>query len=501
MSGRVRLPWLRFALIAGLAAGIAAAARAAEPPEPLPGDKIDDRSPIPPENPKQTVDAARFRIPKDKGIFTGTLDPKTRVVKGGIEDNRPLASEKQNADEYQALTDVMLHAAQFSAAELAEHGRRDLTPDDLTFDARFQFRLELIRFEGNVTRARRLQPTRSLQEAGFKELFEARLVPEDESPGYPLILLLSAWPEEFPKLPPIAEGKPAGEFISIDKWAAFGGYSFKLMTYPGPGADPKQPTGAGWLKGPLLIGRSLVPTKELPPKIALDKNLRIFKASRDYSRMKDSADFWEDWSAWNRLILHSRRFTEEQLEAAASRKIGFPQLLENYKDYRFDLVYFQGVLIRVVEGKCSKRLVDAGIENWYDGWLIPDGEPSGHPINIAITELPPGVEPKASMNVRVAFAGYSYKLRRYESGEKDSNDPSKYVDKKAPLLIGRSVTVLQETDDATAWWREGFVPAVVGGVAFLAGAALLMGWLFRRGDRNARAEIEANRHRNPFTQD
>ena len=77
----------------------------------------------------------------------------------------------------------------------------------------------------------------------------------------------------------------------------------------------------------------------------------------------------------------------------------------------------------------------------------------------------------------------------------------KYVDKKAPLLVGRSVTVLQETDDATAWWREGFVPAVVGGVAFLGGAAVLMGWLFRRGDRTARAEIEANRHRNPFTQD
>lgn len=257
-------------------------------------DKIDDKPPIPPENTKKSLDAAKFRIDKEKAIFTGLKDPKTGVLRGGIEDNRPLASEKQNSDEYQSLTELMLHAAQFSGADLAEVGRRDLTPDDLTYSARFQFRLDLVRFEGKLVKARRLRPTKSLEDTGFKQLFEAWLVPEDESPGYPLCLLFSQWPEGVAAPPEIAEGEPAGASAPIDKWVAFGGYSFKLMTYPGPDADPKSPTGPGWLKAPLLVGRSFVPLPEPALKIPLDRNLRVFGEIRDKTRMAQSIEFWEN---------------------------------------------------------------------------------------------------------------------------------------------------------------------------------------------------------------
>src|SRR6185312_4259904 len=71
--------------------------------------KIDDKPPLPPENNQQAADLAKLRINKQKAIFTGTPD-KNGVVRGGIEDNRPLASEKQNPDEYRAITEVMLHA-------------------------------------------------------------------------------------------------------------------------------------------------------------------------------------------------------------------------------------------------------------------------------------------------------------------------------------------------------------------------------------------------------
>ena len=270
---------LLFALV--LFTGLAVAS---PPPESSLADKVDDRPPIP-QDIKQAQDAAKFRIDKDKAIFTGLKDAKTGVVKGGIEDDRPLASEKQNPDEYQSLTEVMLHASQFSAEDLAQNGRRDLTPDDLTFGTRFQYRLELIRFEGKLTKARRLPPTKSLEEMGFKELFEAWLVPEEESPGYPVCLLLSSWPAELGKLPEIASGQPAGESVTIDKWIAFGGYSFKLMTYPGPGADPKTPTGAGWLKAPLLVGKSIVPTAEPAPKLELT---RICGSSRAFATRQSS---------------------------------------------------------------------------------------------------------------------------------------------------------------------------------------------------------------------
>ena len=485
----------RFALAMGLVAGCAAVLVAGQP---LPEEKIDDRLPIPPENAKQTADAAKLRINKERAIFTGVRD-KYGVVKGGIEDERPLASEKQNPDEYRAITEVMLHTSQFSAAVLAQSGRRDLTPDDLTYGSRFQYRLELVRFEGKLTKARRLEPTKSLIETGFKELYEAWLVPDDESTGYPLCLLLANWPANFAGLPEIPAGQQAGESVTIDKWVAFGGYSFKLMTYPGPGADPKNPIGAGWLKAPLLIGMSVVPTLEPAPKVAIDKNFRVYKEIRDKTRMAQGSDFWEESTAYNRVVLHARKFTTEKLEAEANRNLSFGDLfLENRKDYRLDLVLFHGHLIRLNKGKSPQRLIDAGLESWFEAWIIPDNEPRGNPICFVLTELPAGLEPKKTMDVAVTAAGYSFKLWRYESGEQDKDDPKKFVEKFAPLLIGRSLSVKQETDDVTTWWTQGFVPAVVASVALLGGAALALAWWFRRGDRAAQAEIEASRHRNPF---
>jgi hypothetical protein len=320
---------LRQPVLAALSLLLASAALALA--QPLPIEKIDDRPPIPPDNAKVVKDFARFRIDQEKAIFTGQRD-KNGIVKGGIEDNRPLASEKQNADEYQALTEVMLHAAQFNPAELAEAGRRDLTPDDLTYSARFQFRLDLIRFEGKLVKARRLQPTKSLEDTGFKQLIEAWIVPDGESPGYPVALLLSQWPEGFATLPEIPEGQQAGPSTPIDKWAAVGAYSFKLMTYPGPNADPKSPAGSGWLKAPLLVGRSVVPANEPPAKIELDRSLRIFSGIRDQTRMTQSSDYWEEVTAWNRIVLHARRFTAEQLEAAATTRTFGDLFHENRKD-------------------------------------------------------------------------------------------------------------------------------------------------------------------------
>jgi hypothetical protein len=482
---------LALVVFVGLAAG-------SPPLESSLADKVDDKPPIP-QDIKQAQDAARFRLNKELVIFTGFRDPKTGVVQGGIEDDRPLASEKQSPDEYRSLTEVMLHASQFSATDLAQNGRRDLTPDDLTFGTRLQYRLELIRFEGKLTRARRLPPTKSLEEMGFKELFEAWLVPEEESPGYPLCLLLSSWPAELGKLPEIVSGQPAGESVTIDKWIAFGGYSFKLMTFPGPGADPKTPTGAGWLKAALLVSKSIVPAVEPAPKLELDKNLRVFKEIRDKTRLTN-LDLWEERTAWNRVVMHARRFSTEQLEAAANSKLTFADLFKDNarEDHRLELVSFQGRLVRLNPMKSPERLAQAGVETVYEAWVIPNGELKGNPICFVLSELPAGLEPKRTMDVPVTAAGYSFKLLRYESGEPDKEDPARFIDKLTPMLIGRSLTVKHETVDAVAWWTEGFVPAVVGGVAVLGGAALLLGFWFRKGDKVAQTEIDANRHRNPF---
>lgn len=507
MSGRRRsIPYPRLArpaVAAGwlvgcalmVAAGPAAAQPSALPPPPAEG--VDDRPPIPPETSKRAELAARVPIDKDRAIFTGTRG-KDGVVRGGIQDDRPLASEKQNADEYQALTAVVLHANQFTAADLEPLARRDLTPDDLRYGSvRDNYRLDLIRFEGKLTKARRIRATRALEETGLTELTEVWLVPDDESPGNAVCLLLTGWPAELPKLPEITAGQAAGESVTLDHWASAAGYSFKLMTYPGPDADPKTPTGRGWLKAPLLIGPSVIPAAEPAPRVELDKGLRVFKRIPDDTH-NNAGGIWEERTAWNRVVLHARKFTTEQLEAAAARGLVFADLFEEHRaDHKLDLVHFRGRLIRLTEAAAGEQLASAGIPVVYEGWLVPDGEPRGNPVCVILSELPPGLAPQRSMSVPVGFAGYSFKRMRYTSQEQQKDDPSKYVPKAAPLLIGRSVTVLAEPDGPNVWSAT-FIPVVLGCVLGLIGIAVGMSWWFRRGDTQARAEIDAARG-NPFS--
>ena len=62
------------------------------------------------------------------------------------------------------------------------------------------------------------------------------------------------------------------------------------------------------------------------------------------------------------------------------------------------------------------------------------------------------------VNKWVTFAGYSFKLMWYKSGERDKDDPNKNVAKKTPLLLGRAA--IERRDPAnvkspnTAWASE-----------------------------------------------
>ncbi|MDB5311596.1 MAG: hypothetical protein JWO38_5798 [Gemmataceae bacterium] len=505
----------RAALVAGLVAvGCAmltgpAVGSAAQPTANPPGElgTVDERPPLPPEQPKLPPVRAKYRVPdQDRAMFLGYKDPKTGTVTGGIEDEKPLASEKQNQDEYNAWTEVVRHARQFTAAELAEHGVRDLTPDDLTFPSvRKYSRLELVRFDGQLMKARRVRATKALEAIGLEEVYEGWLLPPDEPPGNALCVVFTDWPADLPAPPEILPGHMGGESVTIDKWVAFGGYFFKLMLYPGPGADPNDPRGAGWSKAALLAGRSVTLLPGPPPaatSIALDKNLRVFKLIRDNTPSGRTQSTWEELAAWNRVVLHARKFTPEDLETAANHDLKFADLYEPHRtDYKLDLVSFQGRLIRLKKGEPTQRLTEAGVSAWYEGWLVPDGEPRGNPVCIVFTDLPPGLVPKPLMNVPVSFAGYSFKLLQYESGEQKKDDPSKHVWKGAPLLIGRSV-IIRGTEDADgpSTWASWFVPAIVGGLLLLIGTALTMSWWFRQGDRRARDEIDATRGKNPFAE-
>jgi hypothetical protein len=486
-----RLPVLVLGSVVGCALAVGSIpGLAAQPQDPPPAsDAVDPRPPLPPE-PPVPPDAAKYRFPNpDRRIFAG------------IKDDAPVQSEKDNPDEYQAWTEVVLHARQFSAAELERHGDRGFTPDDLirnvTDRGRALFRVALVRFDGRLTKVRKLEPTRALAEAGLKAVYEGWLVPVDESPARPVCVV-------FTDLPPGLELGPQ----PADRWASFAGYFFKVMTYPGPHADPNKPDSPAWLPAPLLVGRSVTllgGPPESATAVPLDKELRIFKRIEDPGPYARAERNWEEVAAWNRVLLHARRFPPEQLEAAARRDLGFADLFKEVRrDYRLDLVYLEGRLVRVRKLEPSDRMREAGVAAAYEGWLIPRDEPHGHPVCVVFSELPDGFElyrpGQRPLDRWVSFAGYSFKLLQYESGEDRKDDPTRKVWKQAPLLIGHAVVPRPDPAEglASSWWSS-FSLAAAGGLGLIVGAALALSWWFRRGDRATRREIEAARP-NPFAQ-
>jgi hypothetical protein len=153
-------------------------------------------------------------------------------------------------------------------------------------------------------------------------------------------------------------------------------------------------------------------------------------------------------------------------------------------------------LLMVRKMELSQKLKAAGVETAYEGWLAPKDEPRGNPVCIVFTDpLPEGVE-VGRANKWVSFAGYSFKLMRYESGERDKDERN--VTKKAPLLLGRAITLQLDPDRPSSVSWSAFVQTAFIAFFGLVGIAGGLTWWYCRGDKAAKQEIIAQRSKNPF---
>jgi hypothetical protein len=282
--------------------------------------------------------------------------------------------------------------------------------------------------------------------------------------------------------------KPVEEWLNVNEDGIGAGYFFKT----------KQEIGKTE-KVPVLIGKSITLLKGngATGPIAIDKDLKVFRGIKDDARAADGSENWEEAVAWNRVLLHARRFSPEELEANARNDLKFADLFDHpiRKDYSLQLVKFEGRLLMVRKMELSRKLREAGVESAYEGWLAPRDEPRGNPICIVFTDpLPEGVEP-GRVSKWVSFAGYSFKLLRYESGERKDDQ---YVTKRAPLLLGRAIIPRPDPDRPSSISWSAFVQVAVIAIAGLIGISVGLTWWFRRSDKRAKIEIIAQRSKNPF---
>ncbi len=487
-----------------LALGILAGAGIAATAQPPMTETRDNRSPRPAGERSRAVVAQKYQIPdKDRAIFQGHRDPRTGRVSGGITDFEPIADEVANKLEYDAWHEVTLHAAQFNPGELEEHAGRDATRDELTGKSIPLYRLELLRFDGKLVQARRFPASMSLRKSGTLEMYEALLVPLDEPPTRTVSVMFTELPEGLA----VVRQAPENEWVPIDRWAVAAGYFFKAM---------QEARGAKAV--PVLIGKSvrLLPGPPAGPDVAnpavIDKSLRIFGSIRNDAPAASGDENWEEVLAWNRVLLHARQFSPEELEEHARTDLSFSDLFndgrwidkdgrahyDGKRDYKLELVRFEGRLVKLDRMPPSKALREAGVESGYEGWLVPRNEPSGNPVCIVFTQPIEGIEPGGRVNAWVSFAGYAFKLLQYESGEKDRDDPRRNTWKRAPLLLGRAAILRPDPDGAARVTWSSFFTIATSVVLGLIAAAVGLGWWYRRGDRTARLELEAGRTRNPF---
>ncbi len=451
--------------------------------------KLDRESPLPADAPRKKP-PEKFAIKTDRLMFTK------------IEDHKPVASAADNHGEYSAWVEVVMHAKQFATADLEAAATRDLTPFDLIKPIRTAFRCELLRFDGKVVCARRLPAPaffRDDPQSEIKEMYEVRLVPLNESPLTPVSVAFLELPDALAK---VRDAKP-GEWVDTDGWFSTAGYFFKTMSVPGDEGK--------LLSVPVLIGKSVTPLPgpPVPPgadPTALDPNTRVYRFIKDETFMVRNApndQTWPEVAAYNRVILHAHRFTAEQLEQHANADATFADLFEDVRrDFRLKNVKFEGRLISLRRMDPSKELRAAGVEHVFEGWLVWKDEPRGNPMCVVFTEPLEGVEPTGKgVDKWVTFAGFSFKKIRYESGEKDPKNDKKFLDKYAPLLVGkRPIVRADPTKYVSPLTWDSFVMWVVGGVVALVGGAGALTWWYRGGDRSARRQIENVRGKNPFAE-
>ena len=110
---------------------------------------------------------------------------------------------------------------------------------------------------------------------------------------------------------------------------------------------------------------------EDPPSVHIDKDRVIFDRIEDGYPIRSESQNPDEYAAYNYVLTFARQFSVTDLEAGARRDVTFRDLIKPVrKDFKLDLVYFEGQLKRLRSIGATRQLKEAGIDTLYEVWIL-----------------------------------------------------------------------------------------------------------------------------------
>jgi hypothetical protein len=178
---------------------------------------------------------------------------------------------------------------------------------------------------------------------------------------------------------------------------------------------------------------------------------------------------------------------------AARRDLSYGHLMNQPRKCRGEVVHFEGRLERVRRYDPPLQLAQAGLNDFYEGWIVSDLYGRARPIMVAFTELPPGLRVGESLDVPVTFDGYFFK--KLKAVDKNKQRPY-----EAPLVVGHAPAVVHTRPQTAADdWAEHVVPVFLGVLGATVFAIIGLTFWLRRSDLRARERLLVARQ-GPFVE-
>ncbi|HEV3142910.1 MAG TPA: hypothetical protein VGZ47_03400 [Gemmataceae bacterium] len=398
-----------------------------------------------------------------------------------IEDDKPLAGAKDNAEERKGFDRFVVFARKQPLEALAQNVNREIDSLKLMSSERPKFRGDLVHLAGRLIRLVKMKADAELQKEGVPELYEGWV--REENNVNPVAVILSELPTG------LRPAEKLSRFVAVD------GFFFKLYRYSDPEGTER--------RAPLLIGRTFSKNEPAPeevqqPKATIEPPWKMDCPASWLEHIEDDypvmslRDNEDEYNAYNYFVQFAKKQSLDDLSQNARRELTFRRLFEPGRaKYRGEIVHVEGRLKRLNWIDANEGLAKDDI-TLYEGWIFDEAYFS-NPTCVVFSELPIGLKPAEDMNVWVSFDGYFFKRYKYKAADGW---------RVAPLVIGRSIVVKKQppaesspTFRAYSIW---LVPLGLILAVLMIGTALLLAKFFRRGDQLVHARVANIKKANPF---